>query len=275
MLLCPNAKVNLGLNIVSRRADGYHNLETIFYPIPLCDALEVEKDSTVEGIAFTADGDFRLDCEDADNLVCRVYRQMASKYPLSGVRVRLTKHIPFGAGLGGGSSDAAYIAVALDRLFGLHLSTEQLQQEVRTMGADCAFFVANSPAFATGIGDMLHPIPLSLRGYEFVLVKPNDIAVNTRTAYQGIVPKVPAMSLQETIMRPIDRWRDTVVNDFESSVFAAYPAIGEVKETLYALGALYASMSGSGASVFGLFKKGTLPTNLPFSNCFVFRTVLA
>lgn len=274
MLLYPNAKINIGLNIVSRRDDGYHNIETIFYPIPLCDRLRVERDEQVAEIALESGRGMVLDCSDDDNLVVRVYRQMSSHYGISGVRAVLNKQIPTGAGLGGGSSDAAYTAIALNELFHLGLSKEELRREVGALGADCAFFIENSPSFATGIGDRLQPVRLSLGGWEFVLVKPNEVSVNTKAAYQGVVPCVPEISLPEVIKMPIEKWRGRVVNDFECSVFAAYPRIGEIKRALYGLGAVYASMSGSGASVFGLFAKDSLPCELPFENCFVYRTVL-
>lgn len=274
MLLYPNAKINIGLNIVSRRDDGYHNIETIFYPIPLCDRLRVERDEQVASIVLDSASGMGAGCPDEDNLVVRVYRRMSSHYSLSGVRAVLNKQIPTGAGLGGGSSDAAHTAIALNELFALGLSKEELKREVGALGADCAFFVENSPSFATGIGDRLQPVRLSLEGYEFVLVKPNEVSVNTKTAYQGVVPCIPKISLLEAIKMPIEKWRGSIVNDFECSVFAAYPRIGEIKRALYDSGAIYASMSGSGASVFGLFAKDSLPCELPFENCFVYRTVL-
>ncbi len=274
MLLYPNAKINIGLNIVSQRDDGYHDIETVFYPIPLCDRLLVERDENVAGIVLDSGSGMGLDCRDEDNLVVRVYRQMSLHYGISGVSVSLEKHIPTGAGLGGGSSDAAYTAIALNELFALGLSKEDLKREVGALGADCAFFVENSPSFATGIGDRLQPVDLSLEGYAFLLVKPNEVSVNTKKAYQGVVPCVPEVSLPEIIKEPIAKWEGAVVNDFERSVFASYPRIGEIKRALYSLGAVYASMSGSGASVFGLFAKDTLPYDLRFENCFVYRTVL-
>ncbi len=275
MLLYPNAKINLGLNIVSRRPDGYHNLETVFFPVPVCDTLQIERDDAIPSIAFTTADGIPLDCSDADNIIVRLYQQMRKKYAIGGVRIQLSKHIPFGAGLGGGSSDAAYAALALNDLFHLALSKEELKKEVSTLGADCAFFVENRPCYATGIGDVLQPIELSLNGYEMLLVKPNDISVNTKTAYQGIVPHQPAFPLLRALQSPIEQWKNVIVNDFERTVFAGYPLIAALKQRMYEAGAIYASMSGSGAAVFGLFRQGVLPESLTFSNCFIFRTILS
>lgn len=275
MLLLPNAKINIGLNIVSRRQDGYHNIETIFMPIPLNDTLYVERDDSLASLLFTTADGMTLDCSNNENIIVRLYRQMAMRYALGGVRITLTKHIPFGAGLGGGSSDAAFAAKALNKLFNLNLTNNQLKQEVSLLGADCAFFIENKPCFATGIGDILQPVEISLIGYELLLIKPDNISVNTKTAYQGITPKKPLINLQEAVRMPIEQWKDTIFNDFENTVFNAYPYIRTVKEQCYRLGAVYAAMSGSGASVFGLFKQGTLPQKLTFGKDFVYRTILS
>lgn len=274
MLLRPNAKINLGLNIVSRRPDGYHNLETVFFPVPVCDTLQIERDDTVSSVVFSAAGGILLDCSDSDNLVVRLCRQMQKKYALGGMHIQLSKHIPFGAGLGGGSSDAACAAMALNDLFCLNLSKEELKQEVRSLGADCAFFVENRPCYATGIGDILQPIDLSLKGYELLLVKPDGISVNTKTAYQGITPCQPALPLLKALQLPVERWKDFVVNDFEHTVFNIYPVIANLKQRLYDEGAVYAAMSGSGACVFGLFRQGILSETVTFNDCFTFRTLL-
>ena len=275
MLLRPNAKINLGLNIVSRRPDGYHNLETVFFPVPVCDTLQIERDDTVSSIVFSAADGLLLDCSDSDNLVVRLCRQIQKKYALGGMRIRLSKHIPFGAGLGGGSSDAAFAAIALNELFSLALSKEELKQEVRSLGADCAFFVENRPCYATGIGDILQPIDLSLQGYELLLVKPDGISVNTKTAYQGIVPRQPAFPLLQAVQLPVEQWEGLVVNDFEPAVFRAYPLVADIKQRLYDAGAVYAAMSGSGAAVFGLFRQGVLSDSLAFADCFTSRILLS
>ena len=247
MILYPNCKINLGLRVVRKREDGYHDLETIFVPIyKLCDELEVVKHSDFrfiqEGIA--------VDCNPEDNLIIRCYKQMAAKYPQIGpVSIRFKKNIPFGAGLGGGSSDAAHMAIALNELFALGLSKEQLVQEVRSLGADCPFFIYNTPCYAEGIGDILTPIDLDLKGTRIVLVKPDE-GVSTKEAYSGIKP-TPCPSLKGWVN---DLTCGLFVNDFEATVFPKHPIIAQIKKRLLDAGAYYASMSGSGSTVFGLFK---------------------
>ena len=241
MILYPNCKINLGLRVVRKRADGYHDLETIFVPIyGLHDELEVEHIcSMANDIVFEQEG-ITVDCRPEDNLIVKCYRQMNAKYPQIGaVKVRFKKNIPFGAGLGGGSSDAAHMAIALNELFDLGLSKEELAAEVASLGADCAFFVYNVPCFAEGIGDKLTPIELDLRGIRIVMLKPEE-GVSTKEAYSGIQPN----------QNPFDR----KTNDFEKTVFPLHPIIGEIKKRLLDAGAYYASMSGSGSTVFGLFK---------------------
>lgn len=241
MQVRPNCKINIGLRVLRKRADGYHDLETIFYPIyGLHDVLDVVPVSTPgQVITLTQDG-MAVDCGIDDNLIVRCYRLMAGRYDRIGsVDVHFTKRIPFGAGLGGGSSDAAHMAVVLNELFGLGLSREQLAQEVRPLGADCPFFIYNTPCFATGIGDILRPIEYDLRGKRLVMIKPH-VAVSTRDAYAGIVPYEGAF--------------DERVNDFEKTVFAKYPELADIKKHLLDAGAYYAAMSGSGSTLFGLFE---------------------
>lgn len=255
MILFPNAKINIGLNIVEKRTDGYHNIESIFYPINIYDRLQVDPDAdkhsgecTIELSGITIEGNVE------DNLVVRAYNMLWQKYHIPAVKVRLNKLIPMGAGLGGGSSDAAYMLKALNELFTLNLSDTELEQFAARLGADCAFFIKNQPVYITGIGNEFHydvPIPL-LTGKILLLVKP-DVFVSTRDAYAMIHPKQPAHSLKKWIQMPVDTWKGKVVNDFEVSVFAKFPAIKDVKERMYQLGASYASMSGSGSSVFGIF----------------------
>ena len=250
MILYPNCKINLGLRVVRKREDGYHDLETVFVPIyGLHDELEVERS---EHYLFTQEG-IAVDCKSEDNLIVKCYRAMAAKYPQIGpVTIRFKKNIPFGAGLGGGSSDAAHMAIALNELFGLGLSKEQLAAEVKPLGADCPFFIYNTPCYAEGIGDMLTPIDLDLQGIRIVMVKPDE-GVSTKEAYSGIKP-TPCPSLKE---RVDDITCGLFVNDFEQTVFLKHPIIATIKKRLLDAGAFYASMSGSGSTVFGLFKHDT------------------
>ena len=248
MKLYPNCKINLGLRIVRKREDGYHDLETIFVPIyGLHDELEVNQSSS---FSFIQEG-IAVDCNPEDNLIIKCYRQMAAKYSQIGpVNIRFKKNIPFGAGLGGGSSDAAHMAMALNELFGLGLTKVQLAQEVRSLGADCPFFIYNTPCYAEGIGDILTPLDLDLKGIRVVMIKPNE-GVSTKEAYSGIKP-TPSPSLKGREVNTDHL--DSFINDFEATVFPKHPLIAEIKKRLLDAGAYYASMSGSGSTVFGLFK---------------------
>ena len=251
MKLYPCAKINLGLYVTERRPDGYHNLETVFYPIPLRDELEAEKSSRdellVEGIPVAGSTE--------DNLVMRVVRKLRDEgHTIPPLRIRLRKNIPSGAGLGGGSSDAAYMMTMLNEMFRLGLSTEEMERSVASLGADCAFFVKSRPVLAHGIGDLFTPIGLDLSGWHILLVKPDDF-ISTREAYQGVHPQQPQHKLAESIQCPVEKWRELVENDFESSVFPLHPTVADIKRRLYEGGALYAAMSGSGSSVFGLFRE--------------------
>ena len=265
MIRFPNAKINLGLRIVSRRPDGYHNLETVFYPIQLQDALELVPTSdpatslTLSGIVI--DGDSR------DNLVMKAWRRLSERFDLPPVSIHLHKAIPFGAGLGGGSADAAFLLSMACDYFHLPLSDEELDREAAALGADCPFFLHNKPLLAKGIGDEFEPVALSLKGYRLVLVKP-AVAVPTAVAYSLVTPAEPDEPVSVTIARPVAEWRDRLVNDFEKSVFARFPEVGAIKESLYEAGAVYASMSGSGSSVFGLFDREVDLADC-YRNCFV------
>ncbi len=254
MLCFPNAKINLGLNIVSKRPDGYHNLETIFYPVAIKDALEVVPAAGEKGI-FKQSG-ILLDGDPEQNLVVKAYSLLKKEYALPEIDIYLRKNIPFGAGLGGGSADAAFLLKLLNSLYGLDMPEIRLEELASQLGADCPFFIRNKPVFATGIGNIFTPVDLSLKGYFIVLVKP-DIHVSTKEAYESVKPGSPAVSLLEIIKNPPETWKDIMVNDFESSVFVKHPAIKDIKEKLYDFGAIYASMSGSGSSVFGIFKEET------------------
>jgi len=250
MICFPNAKINLGLRVVSKRPDGYHNIETVFYPVPLCDALEIVLSETNE-TTFSQTG-ILMDGNPEDNLVMKAFRLLEKDFDLPKMAIYLRKQIPFGAGLGGGSADAAFMLKLLNDFAGLHLSVEQLEKYAGQLGADCPFFIRNSPVFAEGIGNIFMPVDASLRGYHLVLVKP-DIHVSTKEAYEGISPKQPTSRLTEIIRLPIGEWKNHLINDFEEGIFARYPAVWEIKRTLYDMGAVYASMSGSGSSVFGIF----------------------
>lgn len=266
MLVYPNAKINIGLNIVSKREDGYHNIETVFYPIGLCDALEIEPSDTCTDYSFSNAG-IPVDGDAENNLVIKAYRLLQAEFDISPVDITLVKNIPFGAGLGGGSSDAAFALKALNELFGLNIALEQLEAYAVRLGADCPVFIKNEPVYATGIGNEFSGIELSLEGYFLVLVKP-DVFVSTPAAYAGVKPKLPEYDLKEMIKLPVSEWKGKIGNDFELSVFGKFPEIAEVKSKLYESGALYASMSGSGSAVYGLFREE--PIHLPdFGNCFV------
>ena len=254
MLLFPNCKINIGLRVVRKREDGYHDLETIFYPVyGLHDELEVEP---AEEFAFLQDG-LVVDCLPTDNFIYKVYKRMQEHFPQIGnVKITFKKNIPFGAGLGGGSSDAAHMAIALNEIFSLGLTREQLAEEVRPLGADCPFFIYNTPCYAGGIGDRLSPITFDLSGLRLVMIKPN-CSVSTKDAYAGIVRHPEAegqikQALEEgqtlTDMCPL------LINDFEQTVFPIHSEIAEIKQRLLSAGAIYAAMSGSDSTVFGLFQ---------------------
>ena len=253
MILYPNCKINLGLRVVRKRPDGYHDLETIFVPIyGLHDELEV---IPATSFSFVQEG-IAVDCKPEDNLIIKCYRQMRAKYPLIGdVAVRFKKNIPFGAGLGGGSSDAAHMAIALNELFYLGLSKEELVKEVASLGADCAFFVYNVPCYAEGIGDQLTPIDLDLKGIRIILIKPDE-GVSTKEAYSGMTSYSASGLTAERSYSASDLTGEAglFINDFEKTVFPKHPIIADIKKRLLDAGAFYASMSGSGSTVFGFFK---------------------
>jgi 4-diphosphocytidyl-2-C-methyl-D-erythritol kinase len=275
MITFPNAKINLGLNVVERRPDGYHNLETLFYPIPLQDALEVTRAKD------TASGPYSLhisgrpiEGDPDDNLVVKAYRLIKSYHPqVEPVDIHMYKHIPTGAGLGGGSADAAFMIRLLNEKFQLSMTTDEMEEHAARLGADCAFFIRNRPVFATGIGNIFHPVELSLQGFHLVLVKP-DIFVSTKAAFAKIVPQRPQVDLREVATLPVDQWAGVMKNDFEDSVFPQFPEIAAIKDKLYDLGAVYASMSGSGSSVFGLFREAIPNVEEKFCDCFCRQRLL-
>lgn len=251
MVLFPNAKINFGLNILQKREDGYHELETIFYPIGLKDGLEFIENKKNK-IIFTSSG-LALNIDQEENIVVKAYRLLAADHSLPGLDIHLHKVIPFGAGLGGGSSDAAFLLKGLNDYFELGLFVSQLKKYAVKLGADCSFFLENKPAFGCGIGEQLQPVNFSLSGYYIVLVKP-PFGVGTKEAYAGIKPAIPKISVLDSIKQSPDKWQNCIANNFETSVFRLFPEIAEIKAKLIDRGAVYASMSGSGSSVFGLFK---------------------
>ena len=274
MITFPNAKINLGLNIVERRADGYHNIETVFFPVPLTDVLEIVPAASGE-TTLTCWGN-PVDCPPEKNLVMRAWELLHGRFPgLPPVEMHLYKHIPDGAGLGGGSSDAAHVLIMLNRMFSLGLADDQLAAMAATLGADCAFFVYNRPMMATGIGDVLSPVEVDLQGKSLLLVKP-AAGVDTRTAYSCVTPHVPSERLEQVIARPLASWNGRLVNDFEVSVFAALPQLADIKAALLEAGAEYAAMSGSGSTVFGLFDSDKLADAAAdtFADCATFVLAL-
>lgn len=255
MIVFPSAKINLGLYIISKRSDGFHNLETLFYPVPLSDVLEIVPSEKTRLLASGSDIPGRSD----DNLVLRAYRLLKKNYSLvSPLAIYLHKVIPMGAGLGGGSSDAAGILMAVNRYFNLNISSPVLNDYALTLGSDCPFFLQSGPCFASGRGEILEPINLDLSGYSFLLVHP-EIHVETARAFSGIRPAKPPHDLKISIGRPITEWRKTIFNVFETVVFEAHPLLKTIRDRLYAAGALYAAMTGSGSTIYGIFEKSSLP----------------
>jgi 4-diphosphocytidyl-2-C-methyl-D-erythritol kinase len=249
MIVFPNAKINIGLHVVSRRSDGYHNLETVFYPVQLTDALEMAENKTT-GITFSG---LPVEGPPGENLVLKAYHLLKNDFGLPPVQFHLHKTIPTGAGLGGGSSDAAFALKMLNEYFQLRLSTEKLKSYAVKLGADCPFFIENKPMFASGIGDLFSPMELNMTQYRIVILKP-EVSVSTVLAYKNVVPVPPEFNLKKLSGLPIEQWKETVVNDFEKSIFPLFPDIEKWKKKLYEAGALYASMSGSGSAVFGIFR---------------------
>lgn len=273
MITFPCCKINLGLNVVSRRPDGYHDIETVFYPIPLCDALEIKTmgedfPSDVRcDLLVKPDGDL---CPEQENLVVKAYNAIANDFALPRVHAHLYKNIPSQAGLGGGSSDAAAMIRLLDERFRLNMGIARMENYASKLGADCAFFITSEPSFATGIGDQLQPIDgkaRHLEGYYIALVKP-DVAVSTGKAYAAITPRKPELCCRDIVQLPIAEWKGKLVNDFEEPVFKMHPELGAIKEQLYALGAEFALMSGSGSTLFGIFKDEPKDIDKTFNDCF-------
>jgi 4-diphosphocytidyl-2-C-methyl-D-erythritol kinase len=274
MILFPNAKINIGLNIVEKRPDNFHNIQSIFYPVQLKDALEVieNKEKNAPSVVFTSSG-IPIPGDSSDNLCCKAYQLIQADYPLPPVRVHLHKHIPIGAGLGGGSADAAFFIKLIKELFDLNISWGEMHHYARALGSDCSFFISNKPVFAEGRGDEYESIALDLRSFYLVLVYPS-IAVNTAMAYKQVTPARPKRSLEEDILNlPVEQWKEVIHNDFEKPIFHLHPSLKKIKETLYEKGAVYASMSGSGSSIYGLFREPTALKDL-FPEFFVWESAL-
>ncbi len=274
MITFPCAKINLGLNIVAKRDDGYHDIETVFYPIPIHDALEVklmeERFPSAVACDLKVTGN-QVECNEAENLVVKAYNMMAEDYSLPRIHAHLYKHIPSGAGLGGGSSDAAFMIRLIDERFRLNLGIAEMERYAARLGSDCAFFITSEPSFATGRGEVLSPADGpkgNLEGYYLTVVKP-DVFVSTREAYQGVTPRRPEKSCKEIVRQPIATWKEELKNDFEASIFDAHPLLGEIKQRLYDLGALYAQMSGSGSALFGIFSNEPKEMASQFPDMFV------
>ncbi|MBE0638170.1 MAG: 4-(cytidine 5'-diphospho)-2-C-methyl-D-erythritol kinase [Bacteroidales bacterium] len=254
MVLFPNAKINLGLQVTQKRSDGFHNIETIFYPVPLCDALElvVAGDKKFE---FSSSG-IEIPGNKEDNLCIKAWRMLEKDFSLPPVKIHLHKTVPIGAGLGGGSSDGAFMIKLISRVFSLELSTGTMEEYARQLGSDCPFFIQNQPVFAYGKGDQFEKLSLDLSGYLMIIVKP-DVYISTMDAYAAIKPSTAEVQLPVVISNSIHQWRHHLSNDFEQPVFEKFPSIQHIKSQFYNYGAIYAQMSGSGSAVYGIFEKET------------------
>ena len=267
MVSFPNAKINIGLNVVSRREDGFHNIETVFYPVQWCDVFEIVPDHSVKALFQFKNSGIKISSKDQKNLCIKGYQLLAEKHDLPPVKMHLHKIIPVGAGLGGGSSDAACTIVMLNKLFNLKLSNELLEEYASQLGSDCPFFVRNKPVFASGKGDQFQEIKLDLKNYFITIVKPK-VRVSTADAYSSITPAKPISSLKELIKLPVPKWKDQVNNDFEKTIFEKFAVVKNIKAKLYQYGAIYASMSGSGSAVYGIFSEQK-KLDHSFRNCTV------
>lgn len=279
MITFPCAKINLGLNIVAKRHDGYHDIETVFYPVNLTDALEIK----LMGEEFPSDVDCDLkvtgnavDCDEQNNLVVKAYSLLSADYELPRIHAHLVKRIPMQAGLGGGSSDGAYMIRLLDERFRLNIGIAEMERYAAKLGSDCAFFIESAPAFATGRGEILEPADEprgNLDGYYIAIVKP-DVAVSTAQAYKESTCQKPDKCCRDVVRQPIETWKDDLRNDFEQPVFKAHPELSNIKDRLYDLGASYAQMSGSGSAMFGIFKREPTALRESFPGCYTFTAKL-
>lgn len=251
MVTFPPCKINLGLKVIHKRQDGYHDLSTCFYPIPCTDALEIVK---ADQFSFTASGN-SIPGDEGKNLCIKGYELLKRDFNLPPVGIHLHKVIPTGAGLGGGSSDGANTLRLLNQILDLKLSIDKLKAYALQLGSDCPFFIEDKPMLGSGRGEILIDASLNLSGNFLVLVKP-DVHVSTAEAYAGVTPTQHSSSIKDILeQKPIEQWKDHLKNDFEESVFTKYPVVGDIKKKLYQQGALYASMSGSGSAVYGIFEK--------------------
>lgn len=249
MIGFPNAKINIGLNVVEKRLDGFHNLETIFYPVNIFDSLEI---LDAKELSFHAYG-LQIPSSSSDNLCMKAFKLMKEKFGIPNLEIHLLKNIPFGAGLGGGSSDAAWMLKMINEKFELNLLNPDLENFAAELGSDCPFFIENSAQYASGRGEILEPIGLVLQNYSFALIKPN-FGISTKEAFSELLPKPSNQDLRELVKLPLESWRGVIKNDFEESLFPKFPALEKIKNDLYQRGAIYASMSGSGSIMFGIFK---------------------
>lgn len=269
MITFSNCKINLGLNVLRKRADGYHDLETVFYPLPLQDIIEVIR-TEQPPVQYSASG-IRVDGPPEHNLCLKAYRLLQQQYGLPPIHLHLHKTIPAGAGLGGGSANAAFTLMLLNNKFNLELSTDRLLDLALQLGSDCPFFIVNKPCFAAGRGEILEPVPqVNLSQYTLVIVNPG-IHVSTAWAFAQITPGGQAGMLREAVQQPVRTWKDSLVNVFEAPVCHAHPEIGRIREQLYEKGAIYAAMSGSGSTVFGLFDSS--PPALDFPATYMVKTI--
>ena len=273
MIVFPNAKINLGLQVIAKRADGYHNIETVFYPIPLTDALEIEvREDTCDRLSVHG---VPIDTATEDNLVMKAIMALRRKFDFPPLTIELIKHIPSGAGLGGGSSNASFMLKLVRDYFSLPIEDEELAAIALTIGADCPFFVGNRPVLATDLGQVFTPLPdFSLSGLHIAIVKP-PIHINTAAAYKGLKLVGKRETMPDEIVRmPVEEWRVKLVNDFEESLFLAHPRLAELKEMLYRSGALYAAMSGSGSALFGLFREKPQLDKAAITDCFRWQSII-
>jgi 4-diphosphocytidyl-2-C-methyl-D-erythritol kinase len=271
LIAFPNCKINLGLNIISKRDDGYHNLETVFYPLPFYDVLEIIQSNTQNELFSSG---MEIAGETENNLCFKAYNLLKTDFPdLPFIKIYLQKNIPTGAGLGGGSADGAFMLTLLNEKFNLNLSEEKLLQYALQLGSDCSFFIINKPCFAQQRGEVLEKISLDLSGYKIFLVHP-QIHINTAWAFTQIKLSVPVLSIKEIIQKPVLIWKQFLKNDFELPVFNAYPSIKKIKEDLYEIGAIYAAMSGSGSTVFGIFKDDATLNKFSFDENYFVKELL-
>ncbi|MDQ3191453.1 MAG: 4-(cytidine 5'-diphospho)-2-C-methyl-D-erythritol kinase [Bacteroidota bacterium] len=255
MIVFPNAKINIGLHIVEKREDGFHNIETMFYPIGLSDVLEVIENKNPKGnsVEFSTSG-IDIPGKAEENICIKIFEKIKQDYDLPAIKIHLHKIIPIGAGLGGGSSDAAFFIKAIDSLFKLELSEDKKFLYSEFAGSDCSFFIKNKTAFAEGKGEIILPLPIDLNDYYLVLLNP-QIHISTAEAYSGVTTAIPQKSLKELIAETsIENWRGVIKNDFEKHIFKKHPVLNDIKENLYSSNAVYASMSGSGSSMYGIFR---------------------